>query len=68
MIHGGDGAQAPRFETNWSRRCKVNMARLDSGETAQIAEVIHELSEIEATRGLSAIERRMLARARSMLG
>jgi CarD family transcriptional regulator len=68
VIRGGAGAQAPRFENAWSRRCRVNRARLDSGEVAQIAAVVRELSEVEAARGLSALERRMLATARAMLG
>jgi CarD family transcriptional regulator len=66
-VIGGDGASARGFETTWARRCKVNLARLESGERAQVVAVVRELSEIEAARGLSALERRMLARARSML-
>jgi CarD family transcriptional regulator len=68
MIRGGDGASAPGFETAWSRRLKRNRAKLASGDLAQAAEVVRELSEIEAERGLPAGERRMLAQARRMLG
>ena len=64
---GGDGASARGFENAWARRCRINLARLESGERAQVAAVVRELSEIEAARGLSALERRMLARAHSML-
>ena len=68
MIRGSDGASAPGFETAWSRRYRVNLARLGSGDPDRVAEVVDELSRIEAERGLSAGERRMLARARRMLG
>jgi RNA polymerase-interacting CarD/CdnL/TRCF family regulator len=46
---------------------RLNNARLDSGGLAEIAGVVRELSAIESGRGLSAAEKRMLARARRML-
>jgi CarD family transcriptional regulator len=67
VIGGGDGAYLPGFETVWSRRYKINAARLSSGDPAQAAEVVRERSQIEAERGVSAGEQRMLARARRML-
>jgi RNA polymerase-interacting CarD/CdnL/TRCF family regulator len=50
------------------RRYAANKARLDCGDPAGIAGVVRELPAIESGRGLSAAERRMLARARRMLG
>jgi CarD family transcriptional regulator len=67
MVLGGDGAAGHGFETNWFRRVKINQAKLESGDLAQVAEVVRDLSEIEAARGLPAGERRMLAAAKSML-
>lgn len=67
MVLGGDGGAGRGFETNWSRRVKINQAKLESGDLTQVAEVVGDLSEIEAARGLPAGERRMLARARLML-
>ena len=63
-----DGARAPRYETAWSRRYAANKARLDPGDLAEIAGVVQELPAIESGRRLSAAEKRMLARARRMLG
>ena len=63
-----DGARAPGYETAWSRRYAANRTRLDSGDLAEIAGVVRELAAIESGRGLSAAEKRMLARARRMLG
>ena len=62
-----DGPFSPASGTSWAGRYKVNLARLESGEPAQIAEVIGDLVRQEATRGLSAAEKRMLAKARGML-
>jgi len=67
VTDGGDGADVSGAESSWSRRYKVNLARLDSGHPAQIAEVIGDLVRQEAIRGLSAAEKRMLAKARGML-
>jgi RNA polymerase-interacting CarD/CdnL/TRCF family regulator len=66
MVLGDDGASARGFGTAWSRRVKANQAKLESGDPRLIAEVVRDLSEIEAARGLSAVERRMLARAKSL--
>jgi hypothetical protein len=53
--------------TNWSRRYKLNVERLKSGDRAQIAVVVATLSERQDSKGLSAGEKRMLSRARQML-
>lgn len=53
--------------TNWSRRFKNHVEKLKSGDIYQVAEVVRNLSLREADKGLSAGEKRMLARARQIL-
>src|SRR4029079_8969087 len=52
---------------NWSRRFKNHVEKLKSGDIYQVAEVVRNLSIREADKGLSAGEKRMLARARQIL-
>jgi len=54
-------------ESNWSRRYKANLEKLVSGDLGQVVQVVRDLAERDATRGLSAAEKRMLARARLIL-
>ena len=53
--------------TNWSRRFKANMEKLHSGNVNKVAEVVRDLWRRERARGLSAGEKRMLAKARQIL-
>jgi CarD family transcriptional regulator len=55
--------RAPHTEepTNWSRRYKANLEKLASGE------VVRDLWRRDKDRGLSAGEKRMLAKARQIL-
>jgi CarD family transcriptional regulator, regulator of rRNA transcription len=53
--------------TNWSRRYKINLAKLSSGDIYQVAEVVRNLSQREKDKGLSAGEKHMLAKARQIL-
>ena len=53
--------------TNWSRRYKANLEKLHSGNVLKVAEVVRDLSRREKDRGLSAGEKRMLAKARQIL-
>ena len=53
--------------TNWSRRYKTNLEKLHSGNVLKVAEVVRDLSRRENDRGLSAGEKRMLAKARQIL-
>jgi CarD family transcriptional regulator len=53
--------------TNWSRRFKTNVEKLRSGDIYQVAEVVRNLSVREKDKGLSAGEKRMLAKARQIL-
>jgi len=54
-------------ERNWSQRYKANLEKLASGDLVQVVEVVRDLAGREASRGLSAGEKRMLAKARLIL-
>jgi CarD family transcriptional regulator len=56
-----------RMPTNWSRRYKNHVEKLKSGDIYQVAEVVRNLSLRENEKGLSAGEKRMLAKARQIL-
>src|SRR5436189_4561092 len=64
-----DVLRAPHTEepTNWSRRYKANLEKLHSGDVMKVAEVVRDLWRRERERGLSAGEKRMLAKARQIL-
>ncbi|MDR1825038.1 MAG: CarD family transcriptional regulator [Bifidobacteriaceae bacterium] len=53
--------------TNWSRRYKANVEKIASGDVIKVSEVVRDLSRRDTNRGLSAGEKRMLARARQIL-
>lgn len=53
--------------TNWSRRYKANVEKLASGDIKKVAEVVRDLWRRDQDRGLSAGEKRMLAKARQIL-
>ena len=53
--------------TNWSRRYKANQERLASGDINKVAEVVRDLWRRDQDRGLSAGEKRMLGKARTIL-
>jgi CarD family transcriptional regulator len=61
--------RAPHTEepTNWSRRYKANLEKLASGDVIKVSEVVRDLWRRERERGLSAGEKRMLAKARQIL-
>lgn len=55
-------------EMNWSRRYKLNVEKIATGDVNKIAEVVRDLSQRDIDEhGLSAGEKRMLSRARSIL-
>lgn len=58
--------QAPA-PSNWSRRFKSHVEKLRSGDIYQVAEVVRILSLRDKQKGLSAGEKRMLAKARQIL-
>ena len=74
-LHSGDPYQvaevlrAPFTEepTNWSRRYKANLEKLASGDVIKVSEVVRDLWRRDQDRGLSAGEKRMLAKARQIL-
>jgi CarD family transcriptional regulator len=53
--------------SNWSRRYKANLEKLHSGNVMKVSEVVRDLWRREKDRGLSAGEKRMLAKARQIL-
>jgi CarD family transcriptional regulator len=53
--------------TNWSRRYKANLEKLASGDVIKVAEVVRDLYRRDLARGLSAGEKRMLAKAKQIL-
>jgi CarD family transcriptional regulator len=61
--------RAPHTEepTNWSRRYKANLEKLASGDVIKVSEVVRDLWRRDQDRGLSAGEKRMLAKARQIL-
>ncbi|WEV70107.1 CarD family transcriptional regulator [Bifidobacterium sp. ESL0775] len=53
---------------NWSRRYKLNVEKIATGEVNKIAEVVRDLAQRDVDEhGLSAGEKRMLTRARNIL-
>ena len=64
-----DVLRAPYTEepTNWSRRYKANVEKIASGDIIKVSEVVRDLSRRDTDRGLSAGEKRMLAKARQIL-
>lgn len=64
-----DVLRAPFTEepTNWSRRYKVNLEKLASGDVLRVSEVVRDLWRRDKERGLSAGEKSMLAKARQIL-
>ena len=52
---------------DWSQRYKANLEKLASGDLVQVVEVVRDLAGRDASRGLSAGEQRMLAKARLIL-
>ena len=61
--------RAPHAEepTNWSRPYKPILRKLPPGNVLRVAEVVRDLWRRERERGLSAGEKRMLAKARQIL-
>ncbi|GAA4266563.1 CarD family transcriptional regulator [Frondihabitans peucedani] len=66
-----DVLRAPFTEepTNWSRRYKANLEKLASGDVIKVSEVVRDLWRRDQVqdKGLSAGEKRMLAKARQIL-
>jgi CarD family transcriptional regulator len=54
-------------DRNWSQRYKTNPEKLASGDPVQVVEIVRDLAGREASRGVSAEEKRMLAKARLIL-
>ncbi|MCI1935372.1 MAG: CarD family transcriptional regulator [Bifidobacteriaceae bacterium] len=55
-------------KTNWSRRYKLNVEKIATGDVNKIAEVVRDLAQRDdEEHGLSAGEKRMLTKARNVL-
>jgi len=61
------GKKDARMPTNWSRRFKNHAEKLKSGDVYEVAEVVRNLSQRDEEKGVSAGEKRMLAKARQIL-
>src|SRR3954452_21843173 len=61
--------EAPHTEepTNWARRYKANAEKIAAGDVNKVADVVRDLWRRDRERGLSAGEKRMLAKARQIL-
>lgn len=53
--------------SNWSRRYKANLEKLHSGNVIKVSEVVRDLWRRDRDKGLSAGEKRMLTKARTIL-
>lgn len=56
-----------RVPSNWSRRFKNHQEKLKSGDVYQVAEVVRNLALRDQAKGLSAGEKSMFVKARSVL-
>lgn len=55
-------------KTNWSRRYKLNVEKIATGDVNKVAEVVRDLAQRDDDdHGLSAGEKRMLTKARKIL-
>ncbi|MDR3294703.1 MAG: CarD family transcriptional regulator [Clostridiales Family XIII bacterium] len=52
---------------NWNRRYRENMAKLKTGETFHVAEVVRNLMRIDRVKKLSTGEKKMLSNAKQIL-
>jgi CarD family transcriptional regulator len=52
---------------NWNRRYRENMAKLKTGETCCVAEVVRNLMRIDRVKKLSTGEKKMLSNAKQIL-
>ena len=59
--------RSPKSPPTGSRRYKANLEKLASGDVIKVSEVVRDLWRRDQDRGLSAGEKRMLAKARQIL-
>ncbi|GHU51753.1 CarD family transcriptional regulator [Clostridia bacterium] len=59
--------ESTEMSGNWNRRFRENMAKLKTGETGNVAEVVRNLMRIDRIKKLSTGERKMLANAKQIL-
>ena len=54
-------------DVNWSKRYKMNVEKIKSGDILEVAEVVRDLSHRHMERGLSIGEKKMLSTAKNIL-
>lgn len=55
------------YENNWSRRYRLNVDKIKSGDIFEVADVVRDLSHRHMERGLSTAEKKMLTSAKEIL-
>ncbi|MDR1572437.1 MAG: CarD family transcriptional regulator [Clostridiales Family XIII bacterium] len=61
------GNESTEMSGNWNRRYRENMAKLRTGETCSVAEVVRNLMRVDRIKKLSTGEKKMLANAKQIL-
>ena len=59
--------ESTEMSGNWNRRYRENMAKLNTGETCSVAEVVRNLMRVDRIKKLSTGEKKMLANAKQIL-
>lgn len=60
-------SEAKVVKGHWARRLKRNQRRLRSGDPCEVAEVLRDLANKKAVKGLSPAEKRLHDKARTMI-
>lgn len=60
-------APSTPMPSNWNHRNRENMDKLKTGNIAQVAEVVRNLTRVEFTKHLSTGEKKMLTNAKQIL-
>lgn len=55
------------YESNWSKRYRINADKIKTGDILEVADVVRDLSHRHMERGLSSAEKKMLSSAKEIL-
>jgi len=66
-VYGVLQAEFIEEPNNWSRRYKANLEKLATGDVLKVSEIVRDLTRRDQDKGVSAGEKRMLAKARQIL-
>jgi len=55
------------YESNWSKRYRINADKIKTGDIHEVADVVRDLSHRHMERGLSTAEKKMLSSAKEIL-